>query len=67
VHKPRRWLTENILQPWPPLTVKAKLAGLWVDKAENKANNVVYHIADKPMTMDEWAQKWCSAGENVSN
>ena len=49
------------------LTVKAKLAGLWVDKAENKANNVVYHIADKPMTMDEWAQKWCSAGENVSN
>jgi hypothetical protein len=49
------------------LTVKAKLAGLWVDKAENKANNVVYHIADKPMTMDEWEQKWCSAGENVSN
>ena len=49
------------------LTVKAKLAGLWIDKAENKANNVVYHIADKPMTMDEWAQKWCSAGENVSN
>jgi hypothetical protein len=38
-----------------------------VDKAENKANNVVYHIADKPMTMDEWEQKWCSAGENVSN
>ena len=30
------------------LTVKAKLAGLWVDKAENKANNVVYHIADHP-------------------
>jgi hypothetical protein len=49
------------------LTVKAKLAGLWVDKAENKANNVVYHIADKPMTMDEWQQKWCSAGEKVSN
>ena len=24
------------------LTVKAKLAGLWIDKAENKANNVVY-------------------------
>ena len=49
------------------LTVKAKLAGFWVDKAENKANNVVYHIADKPMTMDEWDAKWCSAGENVSN
>ena len=49
------------------LTVKAKLAGLWVDKAENKANNVVYHIADRPMTMDEWEQKWCSAGDNVSN
>jgi hypothetical protein len=49
------------------LTVKAKLAGLWVDKAENKANNVVYHIADKPMTMDEWAQKYCSPDETVSN
>ena len=48
------------------LTVKAKLAGLWVDKAETKANNVVYHIADKPMTMDEWEQKWYSAGENVT-
>ena len=49
------------------LTVKAKLAGLWVDKAENKANNVVYHIADHPLTMDEWSEKWCSPGENISN
>jgi hypothetical protein len=24
-------------------------------------------FADKPMTMDEWDAKWCSAGENVSN
>jgi phage terminase small subunit len=48
------------------LTVKAKLAGLW-DKAENKANNVVYHLSDHPLTEDEWAQKWCSAGKNVSN
>ena len=47
------------------LTVKAKLAGLWIEKAENKANNVVYHIADRPMTMDEWEQKWCSAGDKV--
>jgi hypothetical protein len=44
-----------------------KWAGRWVDKAENKANNVVYHIADKPMTMDEWAAKYCSPRENVSN
>ena len=49
------------------LTVKAKLAGLWVDKAENKANNVVYHIADHPLTQDEWAAKYCSSGQNVSN
>ena len=49
------------------LTVKAKLAGLWVDKAENNANNVVYHIADHPLTMDEWSEKWCSPGENISN
>ena len=49
------------------LTVKAKLAGLWVDKAENKANNVVYHIADHPLTEDEWAQKYCSPGQNDGN
>ena len=49
------------------LTVKAKLAGLWIDKAENKANNVVYHIADHPLTQDEWEAKYCSPGENVSN
>jgi hypothetical protein len=49
------------------LTVKAKLAGLWLDKAENKANNVVYHIADHPLTMDEWAAKYCSPGEDISN
>jgi phage terminase small subunit len=49
------------------LTVKAKLAGLWVDKAENKARNVIYHIADHPLTQDEWAQKCCSSGQNVSN
>jgi site-specific recombinase XerD len=48
------------------LTVKAKLAGLWIDKAENNANNVVYHIADHPLTMDEWAAKYCSPGENIS-
>jgi hypothetical protein len=32
------------------LAVKAKLAGLWVDKAENKANNVFYHLSDHPLT-----------------
>jgi phage terminase small subunit len=47
------------------LTVKAKLAGLWVDKAENKANNVVYHISDHPLTPAEWAQKYCTPGENA--
>ena len=49
------------------LAMKAKLAGLWVDKAENKANNVVYHIADHPLTMGEWEAKCCSPDENVSN
>jgi hypothetical protein len=49
------------------LTVKAKLAGLWIDKAENNANNVVYHIADHPLTPDEWAAKYCSPGEIISN
>ena len=63
-----------LLQPWQhmspysaavaALIVKAKLA---VDKAENKAYNVVYHIADHPLTQDEWEAKYCSPGENVSN
>jgi hypothetical protein len=33
----------------------------------NKANNVVYHIADHPLTMGEWEAKCCSPDENVSN
>jgi hypothetical protein len=41
------------------LTVKAKLSGHWLDRAENKTNNVVYHISDRPMTQEEWAEKWC--------
>jgi hypothetical protein len=34
------------------LTVKAKLAGLWID-----------HIADHPLTQDEWAAKYCTPSE----
>jgi hypothetical protein len=41
------------------LAVKAKLSGHWLDRAENKTNNVVYHISDRPMTQEEWAEKWC--------
>jgi len=42
-------------------------AGLWADKIQNNANNVVYHIADHPLTQDEWAAKYCSPGEKISN
>jgi hypothetical protein len=37
------------------LTAKAKLAGLWVDRAENLNGN--YAISDKPLTEQEWVEK----------
>jgi hypothetical protein len=37
------------------LIAKAKLAGRWVERSEQKNSNVNYEIADRPMTEDEWA------------
>jgi hypothetical protein len=37
------------------LTAKAKLAGLWVDRAENLNGN--YAISDKPLSEQEWVEK----------
>jgi phage terminase small subunit len=37
------------------LTAQAKLAGLWVDRAENINGN--YAISDKPLTEQEWVEK----------
>jgi hypothetical protein len=37
------------------LTAKAKLAGLWVERAENLNGN--YAISDKPLTDEEWVEK----------
>ena len=42
------------------LTVKAKLSGHWVDRTDNKTNNVIYTISDEPLTEEEWAAKYCS-------
>ena len=41
------------------LVIKAKLSGHWLDRAENKTNNVIYHISDKPLSLEEWEEKWC--------
>jgi hypothetical protein len=41
------------------LVIKVKLSGHWLDRAENKTSNVVYHISDKPLSVEEWAEKWC--------
>jgi hypothetical protein len=41
------------------LVIKAKLSGHWLDRAENKTSNVIYHISDKPLSVEEWAEKWC--------
>lgn len=37
------------------LTAKAKLAGLWIEKAQNENTNANYAIGDQPATDDEWA------------
>jgi hypothetical protein len=36
------------------LIAKAKLAGRWVDRAEQRNTNVNYVVSDKPMTEEEW-------------
>jgi phage terminase small subunit len=43
------------------LTVKAKLAGLWVDRGENKANQVIHLIRDRPLTAEEWTAMYCTS------
>jgi hypothetical protein len=40
------------------LTAMAKLAGLWVDRAENINGN--YAISDKPLSEQEWAEQHTS-------
>ena len=36
------------------LIVKAKLAGRWVERAEQKNTNVNHVVSDQPMTEEEW-------------
>jgi hypothetical protein len=40
------------------LIAKAKLAGRWVDRAEQRNTNVVYAVSDKPMSEEEWTQRF---------
>ena len=40
------------------LIAKAKLAGRWVDRAEQRNTNVQYIVSDKPMTEEEWAARF---------
>ena len=37
------------------LIAKAKLAGRWMDRTEQKNTNVNYVVSDQPMTEEEWA------------
>ena len=39
------------------LIAKAKLAGRWVERAEQKNTNVNYIVSDQPMTEEEWVEK----------
>jgi phage terminase small subunit len=36
------------------LVAKAKLAGRWMERAEQKNTNVNYTVSDQPMTEEEW-------------
>jgi hypothetical protein len=36
------------------LIAKAKLAGRWVERAEQRNSNVNYVVSDQPMTEEEW-------------
>jgi hypothetical protein len=37
------------------LIAKAKLAGRWIERSEQKNSNVNYVMSDQPMTDEEWA------------
>jgi hypothetical protein len=39
------------------LIAKAKLAGRWMDRTEQKNTNVNYVVSDQPMTEEEWAER----------
>jgi hypothetical protein len=40
------------------LIAKAKLAGRWVDRAEQRNTNVNYVVSDQPPTEEEWNEKY---------
>ena len=50
-----QFMDADSLSLWTGLTAIAKLAGLWVDRAENINGN--YAISDKPLTEQEWVEK----------
>jgi hypothetical protein len=39
------------------LTVKAKLAGYWVERVQSEAVNVNYVVSDEPLSEEEWIGK----------
>jgi hypothetical protein len=39
------------------LVAKAKLAGRWMERAEQRNTNVNYVVSDQPMTEEEWVAK----------
>src|ERR1700720_316422 len=39
------------------LIAKAKLAGRWMERAEQRNTNVNYVVSDQPMTGEEWVAK----------
>jgi hypothetical protein len=42
------------------LIAKSKLAGRWIDRAEQRNTNVVYAVSDKPMSDEEWEHQFCT-------
>jgi hypothetical protein len=40
------------------LIAKAKLAGRWIDRTEQRNTNVQYVVSDKPMSDEEWTETY---------
>jgi hypothetical protein len=49
------WVDASSVAFAAALIAKAKFAGRWMDRTEQKNTNVNYVVSDQPMTEEEWA------------
>jgi phage terminase small subunit len=44
------------------LTARAKLCGLWVERAQGESTNVIYAVSDEPLSEEEWERRYVRPG-----